>query len=103
MPTTNISINASYISHVQINQLATMGGCLQKYLPLISPRKAKNFTLQAKQTSQHALTSAVICIYTMHFGNYIYSLSPTSVFLFGRHILFSVFMPITLETVHICV
>ena len=54
------------------------------------------------QVGQYAVSSAVLCIFTMLWVTIfiLYHHSPLMYFLFGRHILFSVFMPITLEMVH---
>ena len=55
-----------------------------------------------RQASQYTVSSAEICICTIHLATifFLYHQWPHMYSLFGKHTLFSVFMSIALETVH---
>ena len=64
-------------------------------------KKTKKTKKKKKQESQYTFASAVICIHTMHLTAIFKFLSvPLTYYLFGRHIAFSLFMPINFNIIH---
>ena len=82
---------------------ANMPATLHMYLPLHI--KFTLLYIQVQQASQYTVSSAVICICTIHLVTIFISYHQWSLTysLLGRYILLSVIMPITWKIVHTCI